>query len=98
MIALLGRSENNEEIIGVLVALHIRVLVVASKADTRSAERLVDLFGDFARLYGAQGSFLYLIRPDGHVALFQRRVEASGLAIYLKKIRGPEIVETAFGE
>jgi hypothetical protein len=47
-------------------------------------------------LYGAQGPFLYLFRPDGHVALFQRQAEAGALATYLKKIRAAEAVEKAF--
>ena len=97
MIALLGLGENNHEIVGALTALHIRAFVVFSKAaGTRSAARLVDLYGDFTRLYGAQGPFLYLIRPDGHVAFFQRPVEAGALAVYLKKIRAREAVERNF--
>jgi hypothetical protein len=99
MIALLGRSENSQEIVGALAALHIRAFIVVPKdAGTRPAERLVDLYGDFTHLYGAQGPFLYLLRPDGNVALFQRRVEARSLAAYLKKIRAPEVVEKSFGE
>jgi len=97
MIALLGLGENNHEIAGALTALHIRAFIVLSKAaGTQSAERLVDLYGDFTRLYGARGPFLYLIRPDGHVALFQRCVEARALAVYLKKIRAREAVERNF--
>jgi hypothetical protein len=93
MIALLGQGEKSHGMAGALVALGVRPFIVATKeANTQSAERLVDLYGDFARLYGAQGPFLYLIRPDGHVALFQHRMEGSGLARYLKKIRAPESV------
>ncbi|MEY2490172.1 MAG: hypothetical protein QOC70_2114 [Verrucomicrobiota bacterium] len=96
MIALLGPGEKSHGMAGALVALGVRPFIVATKeANTQSAERLVDLYGDFARLYGAQGPFLYLIRPDGHVALFQRRMEGSGLARYLKKIRAPESVAKA---
>ena len=98
MIALLGQSENGQEMISALAALHIRPFIVTPKgAEKPGAEWLEDLYGDFARLYGAQGPFLYLIRPDGHVALFQRRAEARQLAAYLKKIRAPEAVEKVFG-
>ena len=97
MIALLGRSENNQEIVSALAALHIRPFIVGSNGvENGRAEWLGDLYGDFARLYGAQGPFLYLIRPDGHVALFQRRAETGGLAAYLKKIRAREAVERNF--
>ena len=99
MVALLGRSENNQEIISALAALHIRPFIIGSNGvENLQAEWLEDLYGDFARLYGAQGPFLYLIRPDGHVALFQRYAEAGGLAPYLKKIREPEHVEHVFGD
>lgn len=97
MIALLGPCENNQEIAGTLAALGIQPFLVALNGTaTPPAECLEDLHGDFARLYGAQGPFLYLIRPDGHVALFQRRAQASELASYLKKIRAPESIEKAF--
>ncbi len=97
MIALLGRSENNEEIVSALAALRIRPFIVGSNDIERGrGEWLNDFYGDFARLYGAQGPFLYLIRPDGHVALFQRRAEAGELAAYLKKIRAREAVEKSF--
>jgi hypothetical protein len=94
MIALLGPSEDAQGIAGALVALGIRPFLVGPNGTASPpAENLEDLYGDFARLYGAQGPFLYLIRPDGHVALFQRRAEAAALATYLKKIRASVAVE-----
>jgi 2-polyprenyl-6-methoxyphenol hydroxylase-like FAD-dependent oxidoreductase len=97
MIALLGPSENNRKIADALAALRVLPFIVSSNgAKVPSAERLEDLHGDFARLYGAQGPFLYLIRPDGHVALFQRSAEAGALAAYLRKVRTPEAVEGSF--
>jgi 2-polyprenyl-6-methoxyphenol hydroxylase-like FAD-dependent oxidoreductase len=89
MIALLGPGEHAEEITGKLATLHIPAFIVSPNgADSVADGNLKDINGDFARLYGAQGSFLYLIRPDGHVGLFQRRMEPRSLAAYLKKIRG----------
>ena len=94
MIALLGPGRNVQGIAGALAALGIRPFLIAPKdADPPSPETLEDVYGDFARLYGAQGPFLYLIRPDGHVALFQRRAEAAALASYLTKIRPLAAVE-----
>ena len=88
MIALLGPGEHAEEIASKLAALHIVAFIVSPDgADVAACENLQDLYGDFARLYRARGPFLYLIRPDGHVGLCQRRMNASSLAGYLKKIR-----------
>jgi hypothetical protein len=99
MIALLGPGENSQEIAGALAALHIRAFIVLpNRAEMPPAECLEDLYGDFAQLYGAHGPFLYLLRPDGHVALFQRRAEARSLAAYLKKIRASEAVAKTFNE
>jgi len=97
MIALLGPGENRPKMAGALLALGIRPFLVGPHGtDAPPAKGLEDLHGDFARLYGAQGPFLYLIRPDGHVALFQRRAEPRELASYLKKIRTPQAVEKSF--
>jgi 2-polyprenyl-6-methoxyphenol hydroxylase-like FAD-dependent oxidoreductase len=99
MLALLGPGENNSEIARALAALHIRPFIILLADDkTLPVEFLQDLHGDFARLYGAQGPFLYLVRPDGHAALFQRRAEARELARYLRNVRGSEAVEKAFSE
>jgi 2-polyprenyl-6-methoxyphenol hydroxylase-like FAD-dependent oxidoreductase len=96
-IALLGPAENNREIAGALAALGIRAFVISRDGATHGpAESLEDLYGDFASLYGAQGPFVYLLRPDGHVSLFQRRAEAAGLAQYLEKIRATDAVRKAF--
>jgi hypothetical protein len=72
-----------------LGALNVRSFVVAP-------DELEDVYFDFARLYGATGPFLCLIRPDGHVGLFQREADPAALADYLKKIRNAERVEKAF--
>lgn len=98
MLALFGPGQNSHRITAALDALHIRSFIVSTQsAGTLPDQYLEDLYADFARLYGAQGPFLYLIRPDGHVALFQRRAEAAALTTYLKKIRAAEAVEKAFG-
>ena len=94
MLALFGPGQNSHRISAALAALHIRSFIVSTQsAGTLPDEYLEDFYSDFTRLYGAQGPFLYLIRPDGHIALFQRQAEASSLIIYLKKIRAAEAVE-----
>jgi 2-polyprenyl-6-methoxyphenol hydroxylase-like FAD-dependent oxidoreductase len=91
LLALLGLAENNQRTLDLLHAVNIRGFVVSPGRD------LEDLFSDFGRLYGVQGSFLYLIRPDGHVGLFQKKADPVSLGQYLKKIRTIEGVEKAFG-
>jgi hypothetical protein len=96
-IALLGRGEQAEEIAGKLATLHIPAFIVSPNGAPAAADgKLRDLYGDFARLYGARGPFLYLIRPDGHVGLFQRRMNARSLSGYLEKIRPSKTVEKSF--
>jgi len=89
MIALLGPAPSNQSLAGALAALNIRSFVVAPG-------EMEDVHSDFARLYGARGPFLYLIRPDGHVGLYQQEAEPTLLADYLKKVRSIEAVEKAF--
>lgn len=57
---------------------------------------LVDVHGDFRRLYGARGQFVYLIRPDGHVGLFQCPIDENALQSYLARLRPRAQVELAF--
>jgi 2-polyprenyl-6-methoxyphenol hydroxylase-like FAD-dependent oxidoreductase len=89
LMALLGVGETNQPIVKSLAALGIRALIVAPG-------HVEDVYSDFARLYGARGSFLYLIRPDGHVGFFQQKADPDLLADYLKKIRAAAAVEKAF--
>jgi len=96
-LALFGPGQNIHRISAALATLSIRSFIISMQsAGSLPDEYLEDFYADFARLYGAQGPFLYLLRPDGHVALFQRQAEAGALATYLKNIRAPEAVEKAF--
>lgn len=47
---------------------------------------LLDVHGDFERLYGMDGKFLCLIRPDDHIGLFQRPIDFPRLKRYLAQI------------
>ena len=57
---------------------------------------LIDVTGDFQRLYGARGEFLYLIRPDGYVGLFQRPIDERALRGYMTKLFTAGALEDAF--
>ena len=89
-VALLGRAGNNPRIIDLLGRLNIHAAVVSDEGELR------DVYSDFFRLYGATGPFLYLIRPDGHVGLFQGEADPKSLARYLQKLRRVDTVEKAF--
>jgi FAD binding domain len=86
-VALLGRAGNNPPIIGLLGRLNIHAFVVSDKGDLR------DVYSDFFRLYGVTGPFLYLIRPDGHIGLFQGEANPKSLARYLQKLRAADAIE-----
>jgi hypothetical protein len=62
----------------------------------RSGDGLIDATGDFRRLYGARGEFLYLIRPDGYVGLFQRPIDGRALQDYMAKLFEADVVAAAF--
>jgi hypothetical protein len=57
---------------------------------------LIDVTGDFQRLYGARGEFLYLIRPDGYVGLFQRPIDERALRAYMTKLYTADALKEAF--
>ena len=64
MLALFGPGQNSLRLTAALATLHIRSFIVSTQsAGTLPDEYLEDLYADFARLYGAQGPFLYLLRP-----------------------------------
>jgi 2-polyprenyl-6-methoxyphenol hydroxylase-like FAD-dependent oxidoreductase len=68
--------------------LAVDAYLLRAPGDQRlSAENeLADLYDDFRRLYGMTGRFLCLVRPDGHVGLFQRPVNEGRLRDYLEKL------------
>jgi hypothetical protein len=71
-----------------LRSLDISAYVFAEGQD-QAAEResdLIDLHGDFARLYGFKNNFVCLIRPDGHVGLALSPARLTSLSEYLQFI------------
>lgn len=91
MIALVGigtpdktRARIKETLAKAKIETHI--LAVAVNEIPRESDCLIDLHGDFVRLYGMRGQFLCLVRPDDHIGLFQRPVNHEALQDYLSLI------------
>jgi hypothetical protein len=61
---------------------NIRTYFVGSAA-AKASDELVDVYGDFRRLYGMSGDFFCLIRPDDHIGLFQRPINETRIRDYL---------------
>jgi 2-polyprenyl-6-methoxyphenol hydroxylase-like FAD-dependent oxidoreductase len=72
-------------------------LVLPEEAGRHDGETLIDTGAEFRRLYGVRGEFLYLIRPDGYVGLFQSPVDQPSLQAYAAKLFGTKAVDGAFG-
>jgi hypothetical protein len=47
---------------------------------------MIDIYGDFARLYGMRAEFLCLIRPDDHIGLFQSPIDEDAIGDYIARI------------
>ena len=92
------RLRSIERLMESLGRLGVECSLVLPETPRRGHDRevLIDASGDFRRLYGAHGEFLYLIRPDGYVGLFQRPVDGRGLRAYVARLFGTKAVEDAF--
>ena len=101
MFALLGPSKHPEKIarlthvLGRLGIACFQVLPASAHA-AHNVGQLIDITGDFGRLYGARGEFLYLIRPDGYVGLFLRPIDERALRGYMTKLFAANALEDAF--
>ena len=60
------------------------------------ASDLVDINGDFARLYGLRNDYACVIRPDGHVGAILRATDAISLRNYLLMFCKPAKVREVF--
>ena len=47
---------------------------------------LIDIYSDFARLYGMRTEYFCLIRPDDHIGLFQSPIDEDEIADYVARI------------
>jgi 2-polyprenyl-6-methoxyphenol hydroxylase-like FAD-dependent oxidoreductase len=105
LLALAGQDRVDAEasgrlvrLFGALGRLRVECFRVGPSTATPPAEGrwLVDVHGDFQRIYGVKGDFLYLIRPDGHVGLYQRPIDERNLRDYLRKLFRADVVAAAF--
>ena len=93
-IALLGLSRNNRAEVSramtLLKDVQIESFIVTGRreqvADFRNC--LIDLHGDFGRLYGFDREFLCIIRPDDHIGLLQQPINEHGLRDYCRWFSG----------
>ena len=70
------------------------VLAVENPGFTiRQGACLSDLHVDFQELYGLEGNFLCLIRPDGHLGLIQQPLRVTSIKKYLGRICPEESVD-----
>jgi hypothetical protein len=53
-----------------------------------STQHLIDIYGDFAWLYGMDGDFFCLVRPDDHIGLFQRPIDEGAITHYIATLSG----------
>ncbi|RDH76481.1 pentachlorophenol monooxygenase [Mycolicibacterium moriokaense] len=72
-------------------------LVAAAGADVTGAvlPLIRDTERDFARMYAAAGSALYVVRPDGHLSFASSRVDSAELTAHLSLTFGPRVSTTA---
>lgn len=94
-----GADRRTSRIVAALARLGVEAFVVTAAGVPVPDELpcLIDVHGDFRRLYGARGEFIYLIRPDGHVGLFQCPIREDALKTYLARLRPAATIEQAFG-
>jgi hypothetical protein len=95
-----GDPARYERLLDALSQTDLKPFVLISPGERyggRQSHCLIDVHGDFARLYGMAAEFLCLIRPDGHVGLFQFGIDESKLREYLGKLTSSATVNVAFG-
>ncbi|MDQ3638229.1 MAG: FAD-dependent monooxygenase [Actinomycetota bacterium] len=90
------RTTRIEQLMEALGRLGVECFLVWPESTRQPDEGLVDIYGDFHRLYGARGEFLYLIRPDGYVGLFQRLLDERALQTYMAKLFRADAIDSAF--
>jgi 2-polyprenyl-6-methoxyphenol hydroxylase-like FAD-dependent oxidoreductase len=106
MIALFGSDEDStgtrdrpvriERLMETFRRLGVQSSLVMPGSAQQSRDGLIDISGDFYRLYGMRGEFLYLIRPDGYVGLFQRPIDERALQAYMAELFKADAVDSAF--
>jgi 2-polyprenyl-6-methoxyphenol hydroxylase-like FAD-dependent oxidoreductase len=94
-VVLLGDGNIAAELIDELRGRNLDVRVIASPGEDSLGVKpncLEDIHGSFRAIYGMKGEFLCLIRPDGHIGLFQQSIDLRSLRSYLDMV-GPKQYE-----
>ena len=91
--------EKADRLIAALGKLDINAYVVIAPNEMHWKFRrqcLIDVHGDFRRIYGMTPDSLCLIRPDDHIGYFQQPIDEHELQSYLRCLCSPEAVAKAF--
>jgi 2-polyprenyl-6-methoxyphenol hydroxylase-like FAD-dependent oxidoreductase len=86
----LSGTQISPQLKSVLGAARIEIYFVGPNANG-NPNNLIDIYGDFRRLYGMTGAFFCLIRPDDHIGIFQRPPDEKGLFKYLANLSAKPI-------
>jgi pentachlorophenol monooxygenase len=72
-------------------------LLAAPKADVGATvlPLIRDSAGDFARMYGADGPAVFVVRPDGYLSFSSSGIDAGGVATHLASTFGASVSATA---
>ncbi|MGZ6780820.1 MAG: pentachlorophenol monooxygenase, partial [Mycobacterium sp.] len=81
-------------------AAHDRIavyLIAAPKADigTTGLPLVRDAATDFARMYAAEGSAVYVVRPDGYLSFTTERIASDELVAHLSATFGASVSTTS---
>ena len=91
-VVLLGEGSLSVELLRELRGRDLDIRVIAAPKNGSlgvNPNCLEDVHGSFRAIYGMKGDFLCLIRPDGHIGLFQQKVDVASLRSYLDML-GPK--------
>ena len=97
-IVLFDRVADGPELVARLRRLDVDAYSVRSMRVSGSSaqSQLLDVHGDFSRLYGFTREFVCLIRPDGHIGLVLAPARLAELISYLEMLCDPAIVRAEF--
>jgi 2-polyprenyl-6-methoxyphenol hydroxylase-like FAD-dependent oxidoreductase len=102
-VAILGAGTTPDATVSTMVAAlqQLRISVAALVDCNECAVALpcwcvTDPQGEFARLYGMTGCYVCIIRPDGHVGLFQRPIRPRRVRNWLARVYGSGALSTVY--
>ena len=99
-VVLLGELGLSVELLRELRERDLEIQIIAAQQSDSlgvNPNCLEDIHGSFRAIYGMKGEFLCLIRPDGHIGLYQRQIDLAAVRNYLDML-GPQAVEVKVDE